>query len=120
MFENRSQQSKTEVKARIERSQNSSHEQTCFLLKKRVEYQYSSSSRKNHDVPNNSRYRFAAIKKDSAPLQLKPFELLKKQQLQSKESNKTNIDHQYWPSILTILDGYQSTNNNFRWLSKHK
>ena len=34
MFENRSQQSKTEVKARIERSQNSSHEQTCFLLKK--------------------------------------------------------------------------------------
>ena len=34
MFENRSQISKTEVKARIERSQNSSHEQTCFLLKK--------------------------------------------------------------------------------------
>ena len=46
MFENRSQQSKTEVKARIERSQNSSHEQTCFLLKKPIEYQYSSSSRK--------------------------------------------------------------------------
>ena len=46
MFENRSQQSKTEVKARIERSQNSSHEQTCFLLKKPVESQYSSSSRK--------------------------------------------------------------------------
>ena len=47
MFENRSQQSKTEVKARKERSQNSSHEQTCFLLKKKpVEYQYSSSSRK--------------------------------------------------------------------------
>ena len=48
MFENRSQQSKTEVKARIERSQNSSHEQTCFLLKKNkpVESQYSSSSRK--------------------------------------------------------------------------
>ena len=46
MFENRSQQSKTELKARIERSQNSSHEQTCFLLKKPVEYQYSSSSRK--------------------------------------------------------------------------
>ena len=34
MFENRCQQSKTEVEARIERSQNSSHEQTCFLLKK--------------------------------------------------------------------------------------
>ena len=33
MFENRSQQSKTEVNARIERSQNSSHEQTCFLIK---------------------------------------------------------------------------------------
>ena len=33
MFENRSQQSKTEVNARTERSQNSSHEQTCFLLK---------------------------------------------------------------------------------------
>ena len=46
MFENRSQQSKMEVKVRIERSQNSSHEQTCFLLKKTVEYQYSSSSRK--------------------------------------------------------------------------
>ena len=36
MFENRSQQSKTEVKAQIERSQNSSHEQTCFLLKKNI------------------------------------------------------------------------------------
>ena len=48
MFENRSQQSKTEIKTRIERSQNSSHEKTCFLLKKKpVEYQYSSSSRKN-------------------------------------------------------------------------
>ena len=35
MFENRSQQSKTEVNARTERSQNSSHEQTCFLLKKK-------------------------------------------------------------------------------------
>ena len=47
MFENRSQQSKTEVNARTERSQNSSHEQTCFLLKKKpVEYHYSSSSRK--------------------------------------------------------------------------
>ena len=46
MFKNRSQQSKTEVKARIEESQNSSHEQTCFLQKKPVEYQYSSSSRK--------------------------------------------------------------------------
>ena len=34
MFENRSQQSKMEVNARTERSQNSSHEQTCFLLKK--------------------------------------------------------------------------------------
>ena len=33
MFENRSQKSKTEVKARIEGSQNLSHEQTCFLLK---------------------------------------------------------------------------------------
>ena len=46
MFENRSQQSKTEVNVRTERSQNSSHEQTCFLLKKTVESQYSSSSRK--------------------------------------------------------------------------
>ena len=44
MFENRSQQSKTEVKARIEKSQNSSHEQTWT---KPVESQYSSSSRKN-------------------------------------------------------------------------
>ena len=34
----------TEVNARTERSQ--SHEQTCFLLKKTVESQYSSSSRK--------------------------------------------------------------------------
>ena len=34
MFENRSQQSKTEANARTERSQNSSHEQTFFLLKK--------------------------------------------------------------------------------------
>ena len=34
MFEKRSQQSKPEVEARIERSQNSSHEQTCFLLKR--------------------------------------------------------------------------------------
>ena len=51
MFENRSQQSKTEVKARIQRSQNSSHEQTCFLLKKKpVESHYSSSSRKNPNV----------------------------------------------------------------------
>ena len=33
MFENRGQQSKTEVKARSERSQVSSHEQICFLLK---------------------------------------------------------------------------------------
>ena len=33
MFENRSQQSITEVNARTEKSQNSSHEQTCFLLK---------------------------------------------------------------------------------------
>ena len=47
MFENRSQQSKTEVNARKERSQNSSSEQTCFLLKKTVESQYSSSSLKN-------------------------------------------------------------------------
>ena len=37
-----------EVNARTARSQNSSHEQTCFLLKKKpVESQYSSSSRKN-------------------------------------------------------------------------
>ena len=36
MFENRSQQSKTEVNARTERSQISSHEQTCFLLKKNI------------------------------------------------------------------------------------
>ena len=36
MFENRSQQSKTEVKARTQRSQNSSHEQTCFLLKEKI------------------------------------------------------------------------------------
>ena len=43
---------KTEVKARIERSQNSSHEKTCFLLKKHVEYQYSSSSRKNQEHRN--------------------------------------------------------------------
>ena len=63
MFENRSQQSKTEVKARIERSQNSSHQQTCFLLKKKpVESQYSFSSGEDHDVPNDSRYCFAAIK----------------------------------------------------------
>ena len=48
MFENKSQQSKTELKTRIERSPISSHEQTCFLLKKNpVEYQYSSSSREN-------------------------------------------------------------------------
>ena len=53
MFENRSQQSKTEVNARTERSQNSSHEQTCFLLKKKpVEYHYSSSSRKNQEHRN--------------------------------------------------------------------
>ena len=36
MLKNRSQQSKTEVKARIERTQNSSHEQTWFLLKKNI------------------------------------------------------------------------------------
>ena len=34
MFENTSQQSKKEVNARTERSKNSSHEQTRFLLKK--------------------------------------------------------------------------------------
>ena len=34
MFENRSRQTKVEVNARTERSQNSSHEQTCFPLKK--------------------------------------------------------------------------------------
>ena len=44
MFENGSQQSNAEVNARTEKSQNSSHEQTCFLLKKPVESQYSSSS----------------------------------------------------------------------------
>ena len=33
MFENRSQQLKAEVNARTKRSRNSSHEQTCFLLK---------------------------------------------------------------------------------------
>ena len=43
MFENRSQQSKTEVNARTDRSQNWSHEQSCFLLKKPVESQYSVS-----------------------------------------------------------------------------
>ena len=53
MFENRSQQSKTEVNARTERSQNSSHEQTCSLLKKNLESQYSSSSRKK---PVESQY----------------------------------------------------------------
>ena len=56
MFENRSQQSKTEVNARTERSQNSSHEQTCFLLKKKpVETQCSSSNRvkKETHVYNN-------------------------------------------------------------------
>ena len=53
MFENRSQQSKTEVNARAERSQNSSHEQTCFLLKKPVESQYSSSSRKKNQEHRN-------------------------------------------------------------------
>ena len=48
MLENRSQQSKTEVKPPIERSQKSSHEQSCFLLKKHVEYVFTpSSSRKN-------------------------------------------------------------------------
>ena len=36
MFEKRSQQSETEVNAQTERSQNSSHEQTRFLLKKTV------------------------------------------------------------------------------------
>ena len=36
MFENRSLQSKTEVNARTERSQNSSQEQICFLLKKNI------------------------------------------------------------------------------------
>ena len=51
MLENRSQQSKTEVNARIERSQNSSHKQNCFLLKKPVEYQCSSSSRKKPRCP---------------------------------------------------------------------
>ena len=51
MFENRSQQSKTEVNARTERSQNSSHEQTC-VLKKPVESQYSSSSREKTDKTN--------------------------------------------------------------------
>ena len=54
MFENRSQQSKTEVNARTERSKNSSQEQTCLktLLKKPVESQYSSSSRKKTDRTN--------------------------------------------------------------------
>ena len=33
MFENRSQQSKTEENARTEKTQNASHEQKCFLLK---------------------------------------------------------------------------------------
>ena len=47
MFENRSQISETEVNAPTERSQNSSYEQTCFMLTKTVESQYSSSSRKN-------------------------------------------------------------------------
>ena len=65
MSENRSQQSKTELNARTERSQNSSHEQTCFLLKKKpVESHYSSSSRKNQEKVNNSpSYRCAAINK---------------------------------------------------------
>ena len=36
MFENGNQQSKTEVNARTERSQNWSHEQPCFLLKKNL------------------------------------------------------------------------------------
>ena len=66
MFENRSQRSKTEVNARTERSQNSSHEQSCFLLKKkRVESQYASSSRnKDTHVYNNCyELRSRAIKK---------------------------------------------------------
>ena len=36
MIENRGQQSKTEVNAQTESSQNSSHEQTCLLLKKKI------------------------------------------------------------------------------------
>ena len=40
MFENRSQQSKAEVNARTEEIQNSSHEQTCFLLKKKQPVEY--------------------------------------------------------------------------------
>ena len=56
MFENRSQQSKTEVNARTERSQNSSHEQTCLLLKIPVESQHSSSSRKKDTHVHNNWY----------------------------------------------------------------
>ena len=65
MFENRSQQSRTEVKARIERSQNSSHEQTCFLLKQNLQ-NLKNPLRvvKNHDIHNNNRHRLAAIKND--------------------------------------------------------
>ena len=54
MLENGSQQSKTELKARTERRQNSSHEQTYFCLKKPVEFQYFSSNRKNMQNLNTS------------------------------------------------------------------
>ena len=65
MFENRSQESKTEVNSRNKRSQNSSHEQTCFSYKKKpVESHYSSSSRKNQKKAKSSpSYRCAAINK---------------------------------------------------------
>ena len=69
MFENRSQQSKTEVNARTERSQNSSHEQTSFLLKKKPVESSSRKNRKHVKKPHgnkkttNEKWKFGSNKK---------------------------------------------------------
>ena len=62
MFENRSQQSNTEVKIRIERSQNSSHEQTCFLLNKNIAGRKPETTRivvQNNLYPNLDKIRIS-------------------------------------------------------------
>ena len=55
MFKNRSEQSKLEVKTRTERSQNSSHEQTCFLLKNNIAGQVLTYKNPTQKIEKNSK-----------------------------------------------------------------
>ena len=106
------EQLKTEVNARTERSQNSSHEPTFFLLRKPVESQYSSSSRKKTHVYNCFELRSRAIKKMSLKNYLQHLGSIKPTKHRSESStvlepiliNPTNVQKLKFLSSLQVIN----------------